>query len=64
MNPVLALRGYMLIDCTFTRGTTEIQAVVLTRDPIKVGGEYKFERLSHYLYAATDTIADVPIKDA
>jgi hypothetical protein len=58
VNPVLALRGYMLIDCTFTHGDNESQAVVLTRFPLKINGNYKFERLSYYLYAATEPIAE------
>jgi hypothetical protein len=60
VNPVLALRGYMLIDCTFNHGDSETQASVLTRFPLKINGEYKFERLSHYLYAATEVIAETP----
>lgn len=52
VNPVLALAGYMLIDCTFKRDKTEAQAMVITRAPLKIGESYVFERLSHYLYAA------------
>lgn len=52
VNPVLALAGYMLIDCTFKRGETETQAMVITSAPLKIGKSYVFERLSHYLYAA------------
>lgn len=51
VNPVLALAGYMLIDCTFKRGTNETQAMVITRTPIKIGETYILERLSYYLYA-------------
>lgn len=51
VNPVLALAGYMLIDCTFKRGTSETQAMVITREPIKIGETYLLERLSYYLYA-------------
>lgn len=54
VNPVLAVAGYMLIDCTFKRAGTETQAMVITRVPIKIGGTYTFERLSHYLYAAAE----------
>lgn len=54
VNPVLALAGYMLIDCTFKRAGAEIQAMVVTRIPLKIGATYTFERLSHYLYAATE----------
>jgi hypothetical protein len=52
VNPVLALAGYMLIDCTFKRDAAEMQAMVITREPLKTGESYLFERLSHYLYAA------------
>lgn len=51
VNPVLALAGYMLIDCTFKRGENETQAMVITREPIKIGETYMLERLSYYLYA-------------
>lgn len=52
VNPVLALAGYMLIDCTFRRGTTETQALVITKAPLKIGESYVIERVSHYLYIA------------
>lgn len=52
VNPVLALAGYMLIDCTFKRGATETQALVITRAPLKIGESYVIERVSHYLYIA------------
>ena len=51
VNPVLALAGYMLIDCTFKRDKIETQAMVITHEPLKIGESYVFERLSHYLYA-------------
>ena len=51
VNPILAVAGYMLIDCTFKRAATETQAMVITRIPVKIGATYTFERLSHYLYA-------------
>lgn len=54
VNPVLALAGYMLIDCTFKRGSSETQALVITRAPLKIGESYVFERLSHYLYVAAN----------
>lgn len=43
INPVLAVAGYMLIDCTFKRAATETQAMVVTRVPLnrvplKIGG--------------------------
>lgn len=50
VNPVLALAGYMLIDCTFKRGVTETQALVITKAPLKIGESYVIERMSHYLY--------------
>ncbi|MCK9608675.1 MAG: hypothetical protein M0R33_19720 [Methylomonas sp.] len=52
INPILALAGYMLIDCTFKRGEQEIQAMVVTRTPLVIGKTYQLERLSHYLYVA------------
>ena len=52
VNPILALAGYMLIDCTFKRGENEIQAMVITRTPLSVGKTYQVERISHYLYVA------------
>lgn len=55
VNPVLALAGYMLIDCTFKRGANETQAMVITREPIKIGETYMLERLSYYLYAVSHT---------
>ncbi|MBT9100504.1 hypothetical protein KFZ76_22655 [Methylovulum psychrotolerans] len=55
VNPILALAGYMLIDCTFKRGDREIQAMVVTRSPIMIGNSYQMERLSYYLYVATNT---------
>ena len=52
VNPILALSGYLLIDCTFKRGDKEIQAMVVTRQPLAVGDTCRMERLSHYLYVA------------
>jgi len=52
VNPILALAGYMLIDCTFKRGDKEVQAMVVTRKPLAVGDTCRMERLSHYLYVA------------
>lgn len=52
VNPVLALAGYMLIDCTFKRGATETQALVITKVPLKIGKSYVIERVSYYLYIA------------
>lgn len=52
MNPILALAGYMLIDSTFKRGDKEIQAMVVTRQPLAMGDTCRMERLSHYLYVA------------
>jgi hypothetical protein len=53
INPVLAMAGYLLIDCTFDRDGRESQAMVVTRKPIDVGNSIKLERLSHYLYIRT-----------
>lgn len=52
INPILAMAGYMLIDCNFKRGDKEIQAMVITRKPISIGDSCQLERLSHYLYIA------------
>lgn len=54
VNPVLAVAGYMLIDCSFKRADTETQAMVITRVPLRIGQRYAIERLSHYLYAAAE----------
>jgi hypothetical protein len=50
INPILAIAGYLLIDCTFKRDSKEYQAMVVTRTPIDVGDKLRLERLSHYLY--------------
>ena len=50
VNPVLAIAGYTLIDCTFQKNGKETQAMVVTRDPISAGDAIQLERLSHYLY--------------
>jgi len=50
INPVLAIAGYMLIDCTFKRDDKEFQAMVVSRDPISVGDIVNLDQLSHYLY--------------
>ncbi|ANI16203.1 MULTISPECIES: hypothetical protein [Pseudomonas] len=52
INPILAIAGYMLIDCTFKRAEKETQAMVITRVPISIGDSCQLERLSHYLYIA------------
>jgi len=59
VNPVLALAGYMLIDCTFRRGNTETQALVITPMPLRIGEFYVLERISHYLYIAANRKASV-----
>jgi hypothetical protein len=58
VNPILAVAGYMLIDCAFKRAGTETQAMVITRVPLKIGASYTIERLSHYLYAAAEVQED------
>ena len=50
INPVLAIAGYLLIDCAFKRGDKELHALVITRQPIDAGDTIRLERLSHYLY--------------
>jgi hypothetical protein len=50
INPILAIAGYMLIDCTFKRDNKEMQAMVVTREPINIGDGIQLDRLSHYLY--------------
>lgn len=59
VNPILALAGYMLIDCTFKRGDKEIQAMVVTRQPLAVGNSCRMERLAHYLYVAVKDNANL-----
>ncbi|MBZ8141308.1 hypothetical protein CLD22_15555 [Rubrivivax gelatinosus] len=54
VNPILAVAGYMLIDCTFKRAGTETQAMIITPVPLKIGAFYTIERLSHYLYVAAE----------
>jgi hypothetical protein len=56
VNPIIALAGYMLIDCNFKRGEKEIQAMVVTRTPLVIGNTYRLERLSYYLYIAAAQI--------
>ena len=58
VNPILALAGYMLIDCTFKRGATEVQAMVITRHALKIGQPFVIERLSSYLYIASNQDLD------
>ena len=60
INPILALAGYMLIDCTFKRGESEVQAMVVTRIPIVIGKTYQMERMSHYLYVAVSVSPSTP----
>ena len=54
VNPILALAGYMLIDCNFKIGGKETQAMVVTRQPLSVGDKCLLERMSHYLYVAIE----------
>ena len=58
INPVLAITGYMLIDCTFKRDDQEIQAMVVTREPISVGDSIKLDQLSHYLYIRAHSVGE------
>lgn len=62
VNPILALAGYMLIDCTFKRGDKEIQAMVVTRQPLAVGDTCRMERISYYLYVAVKDNANLEEK--
>lgn len=64
INPVLAIAGYLLIDCTFKRDGKEAQAMVITRSPIDVGDNLRLERLSHYLYINTRSATDESRGDA
>lgn len=50
VNPILAIFGYMLIDCTFNRDGEEIQAMVISKKPITSGEIVCLESLSPYLY--------------
>ena len=62
VNPILALAGYMLLDCTFKRDDKEIQAMVVTRQPLAVGDTCRMERMSHYLYVAVKDNANLDKK--
>lgn len=55
INPILAIFGYMLIDCTFKRGEKEVQAMVITKQPISYGDTVGLDRLSHYLYIRSNS---------
>ncbi|WP_265657967.1 hypothetical protein [Verminephrobacter eiseniae] len=56
INPILAMTGYMLIDCTFKHNDKEeTQAMVITKKPISKGDSCKLERISHYLYIAVQS---------
>lgn len=55
INPILAVAGYMLIDCTFKRSAKETQAMVVTKEPIAAGDSILLDRLSHYLYIRSDS---------
>lgn len=55
INPILAVAGYMLIDCTFKRDDRETQAMVVTSEPISAGDSIKLDQLSHYLYIRAHT---------
>ena len=55
INPVLAIAGYMLIDCTFKRDGKEVQAMVVTREPISAGDSMQLDQLAHYLYIRINT---------
>ncbi len=57
INPVLAMAGYMLVDCTFRRDDKERQALVITRAPIGMGETHHVTQLSYYLYIATPVAA-------
>jgi len=60
INPILAMAGYMLVDCAFKRGEKEIQAMVITRIPINIGDSCRLERLSHYLFIAAQPNSERP----
>jgi hypothetical protein len=60
VNPILAMAGYMLIDCTFKRGEKEIQSMVITKTPISIGDSCQLERLSHYHYIAVQSELKLP----
>ena len=54
INPVLALAGYGLYECQFKDGAKEIQALVIAKSAPKVGNTCLVERLSYFLYFATN----------
>ena len=55
INPILAIFGYMLIDCTFKRWEKAGQAMVITKPPISYGATVCLDRLSHYLYIRSNS---------
>jgi len=55
INPILAIVGYMLIDCTFKRDDKEMQALIIAREPIIAGNSIKLDKFSHYLYVRVDS---------
>lgn len=55
INPILAVSGYMLIDCSLKRGSQEMQAMVITKKPIQSGELICLERLSYYLYIRSNS---------
>lgn len=55
INPVLAIFGYMLIDCTFRCNDKEIQAMVISKEPISSGETLCLDNLSPYLYICSNS---------
>ncbi len=55
VNPILALAGYMLFDCTFGKeGGRQYQALAMTKGRLVVGKSYRFEQFSPFLFIATE----------
>ncbi len=49
-NPVLALAGYGLYDCSFKSGNADWQGLALSRQVLRVGDRHKVEQVSQFLF--------------
>ena len=57
VNPVLALAGYGMYDCVFREGTTESQALVISKVEFQVGEICTVRRLSPFLFFLTSNLS-------
>lgn len=56
VNPVLALIGYGLFDCQFKDGKNDINGYILSKYEFRVGDCCVIEKLSPFIYFATEII--------